>query len=64
MKSYLTIAKEDSWAIIISYTGDNSLVRNANCVLRVCTREKLYSKIATSKAIENRFSTLDIIKNK
>lgn len=117
------LAKEDSCAIIISYSGetkvleriekilndknipvivitsigDNTLARNASCVLRICTREKLYSKIATfstdsaisyllvvlyacyfsfdydnnlklridtSKAIETRFSTVDIIKEK
>lgn len=117
------LAKEDSCAIIVSYSGetnvlervekilndknipvivitsigDNTLARNASCVLRVCTREKLYSKIATfstdsaisylldvlyacyfsfdydnnlklridtSKAIETRFSTVDIIKEK
>lgn len=31
----------------ITNIGDNTVSRNANVVLRICTREKLYSKIAT-----------------
>ena len=33
--------------IAITNIGDNSTARLADCVLRICTREKLYSKIAT-----------------
>lgn len=33
--------------IVITSIGDNTLSRKAACVLRICTREKLYSKIAT-----------------
>ena len=33
--------------IVITSIGDNTLSRKAECVLRICTREKLYSKIAT-----------------
>lgn len=33
--------------IVITSIGDNTLSRKADCVLRICTREKLYSKIAT-----------------
>lgn len=33
--------------IVISSIGDNTLTKNADCVLRICTREKLYSKIGT-----------------
>lgn len=83
--------------IVITSIGDNTLSRNGDCVLRLCTREKLYSKIGTfstdsaitylldvlyacyfsldyennlnlkietSKAIETRFSTVDILKEK
>lgn len=115
------LAKKDSCAIIISYSGEtlvlkevmntlknknipiivitsigeNTLSKGANCVLRICTREKLYSKIATfstdhaitylldvlyscyfaldydhnlklridtSKVVETRSSTVDILK--
>lgn len=67
------LASNDSYAIIISYSGetyvldevvkilkeknipiivitsigDNTLSRNGDCVLRLCIREKLYSKIGT-----------------
>lgn len=33
--------------IVITSIGDNTLSRKAECVLRICAREKLYSKIAT-----------------
>lgn len=33
--------------IVITSIGDNTLSRKADCTLRICTREKLYSKIAT-----------------
>ena len=33
--------------IAITNIGDNTTARMADCVLRICTREKLYSKIAT-----------------
>lgn len=33
--------------IVITSIGDNTLSRKADCILRMCTREKLYSKIAT-----------------
>ena len=33
--------------IAITNIGDNTTARLADCVLRICTREKLYSKIAT-----------------
>ncbi|WP_294581644.1 MurR/RpiR family transcriptional regulator [uncultured Thomasclavelia sp.] len=33
--------------IAITNIGENTLSRNADVVLRICTREKLYSKIAT-----------------
>lgn len=32
--------------VLITSLGDNSLTRIADCTLRLCTREKLYSKIA------------------
>ena len=32
---------------MITSIGDNTLSKNADCILRICTREKLYSKIAT-----------------
>jgi DNA-binding MurR/RpiR family transcriptional regulator len=32
--------------IAITSVGDNTLVRNSDCILKMCTREKLYSKIA------------------
>ena len=33
--------------IAITNIGENTVSRNADVVLRICTREKLYSKIAT-----------------
>ena len=33
--------------IVITSIGDNTLSRKAECVLRICAREKLYSKVAT-----------------
>ncbi|HIZ80359.1 MAG TPA: MurR/RpiR family transcriptional regulator [Candidatus Lachnoclostridium stercorigallinarum] len=33
--------------VLITNIGENSLLPMADCVLRICTREKLYSKIAT-----------------
>lgn len=33
--------------VLITNIGENSLLPSADCVLHICTREKLYSKIAT-----------------
>ena len=33
--------------IVITNIGENSLTKEADCILRITTREKLYSKIAT-----------------
>lgn len=90
-----TLKKKNIPVIVITSIGDNTLSKGADCVLRICTREKLYSKIATystdsaitylldvlyscvfalnyddnlklrintSKVVETRSSTVDILK--
>lgn len=42
-----TLKSKNIPLIVITSIGDNTLSRKADCTLRICTREKLYSKIAT-----------------
>lgn len=42
-----TLKNKDIPIIGITNIGDNTLSRNADVVLKICTRERLYSKIAT-----------------
>lgn len=42
-----TLKNKNIPLIVITSIGDNTLSRKADCTLRICTREKLYSKIAT-----------------
>ena len=48
LKNVVSALKHKNIPIIaITSIGGNSLSEDADCVLRICTREKLYSKIAT-----------------
>lgn len=42
-----TLKNKNIPLIVITSIGDNTLSRKADCTLQICTREKLYSKIAT-----------------
>lgn len=42
-----TLKNKNIPTIVITSIGDNTLSKEADCILRICTREKLYSKIAT-----------------
>ncbi len=47
--------------IAITSIGDNSLSLQADCILRICTREKLYSKIATFTTTNSIQYLLDVL---
>ena len=47
--------------IVITNIGENSLTRMADCVLRICTREKQYSKIATFSTDSSIIYLLDVL---
>lgn len=47
--------------IAITNIGDNTIARMADCVLKICTREKLYSKIATFSTSCSITCLLDIL---
>lgn len=47
--------------IVITSIGDNTLSRKADCILRMCTREKLYSKIATFSTDSSITYLLDVL---
>ena len=48
MNQTIKILKGNNIPVIaITNIGDNTTARLADCVLKICTREKLYSKIAT-----------------
>lgn len=47
--------------IVITNIGENSLTRMADCLLRICTREKQYSKIATFSTDTSIIYLLDVI---
>ena len=43
----MTLKQKNIPVIAITNIGDNTTARLSDCVLRICTRERLYSKIAT-----------------
>lgn len=47
--------------IAITNIGDNTVARLADCVLKICTREKLYSKIATFSTTSAITYLLDVL---
>ena len=61
IKIIKTLKKRKVKIIAITSIGDNSLSLQADCVLRICTREKLYSKIATFTTTNSIQYILDIL---
>lgn len=47
--------------VLITGIGDNTATKSADCVLRICTREKLYSKIATYSTDASITYLLDVL---
>lgn len=60
-KAIETLKKRKIKIIAITSIGDNSLSLQANCILRICTREKLYSKIATFTTTSSIQYLLDVL---
>ena len=60
-KAIDTLKKRKIKIIAITSIGDNSLSLQADCVLRICTREKLYSKIATFTTTSSIQYILDVL---
>lgn len=62
LQDVLQLLKQRNIPIIaITSIGENTLTQYADCVLRICTREKLYSKIAnfsTSNSIHYLLNTI------
>ena len=61
IKIIKTLKKRKIKIIAITSIGDNSLSLQADCVLRICTREKLYSKIATFTTTNSIQYILDVL---
>lgn len=62
LQDVLQLLKQRNIPIIaITSIGENTLTQYADCILRICTREKLYSKIAnfsTSNSIQYLLNTI------
>ncbi|MDO4535229.1 MAG: MurR/RpiR family transcriptional regulator [Clostridium perfringens] len=61
IKIIKTLKKRNIKIVAITSIGDNSLSLQADCVLRICTREKLYSKIATFTTTNSIQYILDVL---
>lgn len=61
IKIIKTLKKRKIKIVAITSIGDNSLSLQADCVLRICTREKLYSKIATFTTTNSIQYILDVL---
>lgn len=60
-RTVLALKAQNIPVIAITNIGDNTVARLSDCVLRICTREKLYSKIATFSTDSAITYLLDII---
>lgn len=60
-RTVLALKAQNIPVIAITNIGDNTVARLSDCVLRICTREKLYSKIATFSTDSAITYLLDVI---
>lgn len=60
-RTVLALKAQNIPIIAITNIGDNTIARLSDCVLKICTREKLYSKIATFSTDSAITYLLDVI---
>ena len=60
-RTVLALKAQNIPVIAVTNIGDNTVARLSDCVLRICTREKLYSKIATFSTDSAITYLLDVI---
>lgn len=60
-RTVLALKAQNIPIIAITNIGDNTVARLSDCVLKICTREKLYSKIATFSTDSSITYLLDVI---
>jgi len=60
-RTILALKAQNIPIIAITNIGDNTVARLSDCVLRICTREKLYSKIASFSTDSAITYLLDVI---
>lgn len=60
-RTVLALKAQNIPIIAITNIGDNTVARLSDCVLKICTREKLYSKIATFSTDSAITYLLDVI---